>query len=89
MMCLDAVDAERCADVSRCQHPGGGLDHAVAFVLRQRHSLVRDAVDLKTALEQLGKELLRRDRIVGQMVVLLRVPVEFDPVFYLVFCYHI
>ena len=88
MMCFDRVDAKRRADVPRCQHPGGGLDHAVVFVFRQGHSFVRDAVDLKTALEQLGKELLCCDGVVGLMVVLLGVPVESDPVFDFVFCHH-
>ena len=85
MMRLDGVDAERRADVPRCQHPSCGLDHAVVLIFRERHSFVRDAVDLKCALEQLGKELLRCHRIVGDMVVLLRVPMEFDPVFDFVF----
>ena len=88
MMRFDRVDPERRANMPRRQHPGGGLDQPVAFVARQFHAVVRNAVDAHPALEQPREHLLAHHRVVGEIMVILRVAMEVNAVFDFVFGEH-
>jgi hypothetical protein len=88
MMGFRGIDAERTADVSGRKHASGGLDHPIKVHFWQGHSLVRDAFDLKAALEQLGEELLAGDRVIRQVMMRLVVALERHRVFDVIFGEH-
>ena len=80
-MSLEAIDAERVADMARRHNPGGRFDHSIKLGGRQAHALMTDSFDVQSAFEELGQELLASDRIVGEVVMRLFAAVKGDCIF--------